>query len=292
MISRNIQAHAALRLFAPALEERLGQVFDSRVEESESRETNGLLRPLRAATLADQCYVQLKDAILTLELLPGTPLSELQIANRLGISKSPVREAFQRLHGEGLVLLAPNRRCVVTGLDRREIREWYELRMMLEPLSLRQTLGGFDQAFLTELRATNHRAIEACDRQDPLGFIHYSDRFHLSLVERNPNRALVAFVQELFNKIRRMRIALYLHDQQHFEPSFTLEGLNQHERIIDCLSNGDSDGAVEGLTKDLASFIDKLDQGRFDSLLERVQFRKVATVQSDLRREGVGPSGS
>lgn len=257
------------------------------LREESSGTSRSRLQPLRATTLADQCYAQLKDAILTLELRPGAPLSELQIANQFGISKSPVREAFQRLHGEGLVQLEPNRRCVVNGLERREIREWYELRLMLEPASLRRTVDSFDDAFLLELRQINHLAIDACNRRDPLGFVHYSDRFHLSMLERNPNRALIDVVTELFHKIRRVRIAIYQHDQPGRGPSFTFEGLTRHERILDRLDTRDSSGAVELLAADLLAFIGDLDNGRFDEVLDRIRFRKSAGNQVDATREEV-----
>lgn len=240
----------------------------------------GQLLPLRAATLADRCYAQLKDAIVTLDLRPGTPLSELQIANQFGISKSPVREAFQRLSRDGLVTLEPNRRCLVTGLDIPNVRDWYELRLILEPASLHHVVDRIDRATLDYLRRVNDMAIQSCDCLDPLGFIHNSDLFHLTLVELNPNRSLVEVVRDLFNKIRRVRVAIYQQDLLGRRHSFTREGLARHESIIDLLRPDASDEAVAMLRRDIQTFIDQLDSGNVSGALERVRFKRPQQAQA------------
>jgi DNA-binding GntR family transcriptional regulator len=247
---------------------------------------DGHLQPMKAQTLADRCYEQLKNAILTLELRPGTPLSELQMANQLGISKSPVREAFQRLSRDGLVTLEPNRRCRVTGLDRSNIRDWYDLRLILEPESLRRCAGSIAPALLAQLRQMNNLAIASCDRLDPLGFIQHSDLFHLTLVELNPNRSLVAVVQDVFDKIRRVRIAIYQLDYLGTTPSFTIGGLNRHELVISLLEQNRLEDAVAMLHADIETFITKLDSGQFDDALERVRFRKIEIGSGEGRNGG------
>lgn len=248
---------------------------DSTIAETLLDETDpaNQLRPLRASTLADRCYAQLKDAIITLDLRPGTPLSELQIASQFGISKSPVREAFQRLSRDGLVTLEPNRRCLVTGLDIANIRDWYELRLILEPASLRRTVNEINHSTLEQLQQVNDLAIESCERLDPLGFIHNSDLFHLTLVELNPNQSLVGVVHDLFNKIRRVRVALYQEDLLGRHRSFTREGLAHHETIITDLRSGALDQAVEMLQHDVQTFIDQLNSGDVSAALERVTFK-------------------
>lgn len=228
--------------------------------------------PMRVTTLTEQCYHYLKDAIITLELRPGTPLSELQLANRLGISKSPVREALQRLARDELVTLEPNRRCVVTGLDVTSVRDWYELRLMLEPASLRRVAGTIEPTTLEFLRAITQQAIAAVERQDPLAFIHNNDLFHLTLIELNPNRALVAVVHDLFNKIRRVRIAQYQQDTMNDQRSITLERLHHHEEIIAQLAKGEYVRSVAMLEADIDHFIELLDQGHLAEVLARVAF--------------------
>lgn len=231
------------------------------------------LGSVQVKTLTDQAYQLLKDAIITLELRPGTPLSELQLASHLGISKSPVREALQRLSRDGLVTLEPNRRCVVTGLDVRSIRDWYELREIVEPESLRRVVAGIEPATVDFLRDVTDKAIEAVERQDPRAYIHNSDLFHVTLIELNPNRSLVAVVRDLFDKIRRVRIAQYQEDSMGEHRSVTLQGLHAHQEIIDHLAAGEHALAVDRLGSDIHHFIELLDQGHLNEALNRVAFR-------------------
>jgi DNA-binding GntR family transcriptional regulator len=235
---------------------------------------DSVLDPMQPVTLADACYKQLKDAIVTLEIRPGTPLSEAQIASRLGISKSPVREALQRLSRDGLVTLEPNRRCVVTGLDPQRIGDWYELRLILEPASLLRVAPLIDSGTLDRLHAINSAALEAYDRQDLPGFIINSDQFHLSLVHLNPNRTLVDVVDDLFNRIRRVRIALYQQDLMGGQPSFTRDGLLRHEAVMRALHATSFEEAANLLQADIQRFLDILSSGEVANALERVAFRK------------------
>jgi GntR family transcriptional regulator, rspAB operon transcriptional repressor len=230
------------------------------------------LGTVQVKTLTEQAYQLLKDAIITLELRPGTPLSELQVANRLGISKSPVREALQRLSRDGLVTLEPNRRCVVTGVDESSVRDWYELRLMLEPQSLARVVDTITPETLEFLQEINRLAIEAVEQRQPLEFIHNSDLFHLTLIELNPNASLVAVVHDLFNKIRRVRIAQYQVDTLKEQQSVTLRGLHRHEEITAHLMRGESEQAVALLAHDTQRFIGLIDEGHISDALERLAY--------------------
>jgi DNA-binding GntR family transcriptional regulator len=232
-----------------------------------------MLSPVQPTTLTEQAYQLLKDAIITLELRPGTPLSELQVASRLGISKSPVREALQRLSRDGLVTIETNRRCVVTGLDVRSIRDWYELREIVEPESLRRVVSGIEPDTVEFLRDITNKAIAAVERQDPRAYIHNSDLFHVTLIELSPNQSLVAVVRDLFDKIRRVRIAQYQEDSMTEHRSVTLQGLHAHQEIIDHLAAGEHERAVDRLRADIHRFIELLDQGHLNEALARVAFR-------------------
>jgi len=241
------------------------------VREQEQRAS--AITPMRITTLTDQCYMQLKDAIISLEIQPGSPLSEIQLATRFGISKSPVREALQRLSRDGLVTLEPNRRCVVTTLDISDVRDWYELRLILEPASFRQVASDIDREQLDFLREVNDLAMHSCEQLDLHGFIHNSDRFHLTLVEMNKNRSLVDVVHDLFNKVRRVRVALYQRDRFDFTHSFTQQGLARHDQIIDLLGQGASAEAVSLLQRDIQTFFEYLNSGEVADALDRVTFK-------------------
>jgi DNA-binding GntR family transcriptional regulator len=83
-------------------------------------------------TLAEVAYRQVRDAILSGELAAGQQLGQVELANQIGTSRVPLREALQRLEAEGLVVLRPRRGYIVTSLDREEITDIFDIRMILE----------------------------------------------------------------------------------------------------------------------------------------------------------------
>ena len=87
---------------------------------------------LPAPSLAEIAYQQVKEAILRGELAAGQPLGQEELAARIGTSRVPLREALQRLDAEGLVVLRPRRGYIVTSLDPDEIRDIFDIRMLLE----------------------------------------------------------------------------------------------------------------------------------------------------------------
>jgi DNA-binding GntR family transcriptional regulator len=92
------------------------------------------------------------------------------------------------------------------------------------------------------------------------------------LIDLNPNASLVAFVHDLFDKIRRVRVAMYQEDALSESHGLTLEGLRDHEAILAQLSQGNFDQAVALLEADIQRFIGLLDQGRLTETLSRVAF--------------------
>lgn len=127
-------------------------------------ETLGLLgRP----QLKDLAYERLKQAIVTLELPPGAPLRESQLATKFGISKTPIREAFVRLVQEGLVEVEPYRGATVRGYTREDLVEIFELRELIEGFAARQAAETMNEADRKEL-AANVRVSEACLRKSDL----------------------------------------------------------------------------------------------------------------------------
>lgn len=93
------------------------------------------LSPTPAAqlpSLAEIAYQQVRDAILSGAYAAGQPLGQVEIASQIGTSRVPLREALQRLEAEGLVMLRPRRGYVVTSLDPEEIRDIFDIRMLLE----------------------------------------------------------------------------------------------------------------------------------------------------------------
>jgi DNA-binding GntR family transcriptional regulator len=141
-----------------------------------------VLRPLtRAATRADLVADSIRSAILSGALKPGESLVERRLADLLGVSKTPVREALIGLSSAGLVLVNPNRGVTVRSLGTDDLRQVYEVRLLLEPWAVSRTARLRPPQALEAGRAAlaEARALMAGD-----------DRAGLSLANRRLHRAL------------------------------------------------------------------------------------------------------
>src|ERR1700759_4375229 len=95
-------------------------------------------------TRADWVDSQLRREIISGSLPPGTRLRAEHLAETLGVSPTPLREAFQRLAGEGLVVIEPQRGARVAPIDANDALELYDLRLLLEPLAMRAAMEDTD----------------------------------------------------------------------------------------------------------------------------------------------------
>jgi DNA-binding GntR family transcriptional regulator len=137
--------------------------------------------------LTDKAYSQIEELIVTLQLPPGTVLSELVLANRLGIGRTPIREALQRLSRDGLVNILPRRGVLVSDIDLRSQLRLLEVRRELERLMAR---GAAERANEEERAKFSEIAVgmrRASNRQDDISFMRLDQQFNtlVSLAARN-----------------------------------------------------------------------------------------------------------
>lgn len=225
-------------------------------------------------SLTADCYHQIKQAILRLDFLPGTPLVEAQLATQLGTSKSPIREALLRLASEQLVLTSHGRSCVVAGLTIAKIREWYQVRRILEPASLTEIINLLTPYDIASLRAAIDATQTAHDQGDVHGFVRGSEAFHAQLIDLNPNRALAEFVISLLEQIRRVRVALYHFDRERDISAGIGDGIARHSAVVDALANHDLARAEAMLRHDVQVFLDRLETPAMLADLEQLTFRR------------------
>jgi DNA-binding GntR family transcriptional regulator len=171
-------------------------------------------------------------------LAPGARLVESKLAERLGVSRTPVREALFRLHQEGFVLTHPRRGFSVKPLDEREARDLFPILATLEglALSLSAPVAALDVA---ELRRAN-KALAPLRRR-PLEAIAADTAFHELLLRRCPNRSLLEMIDQVRRRLLRYEYE-YMADESLIEVSMA-----QHAAIIDCIEAGDFAGAVRAL---------------------------------------------
>lgn len=228
---------------------------------------------LVASTLSHDCYRSLKEAILNLDLEPGTPLVEATIAAQFGISKTPVREALAQLAGEGLVVTRPGRKSYVAGLSSESVREIYQVRLMLEPSVIRHVtprLTDDDLAYLGELI---ERAAASLERDDRNEFATVSKRFHTFLIEQSKNRCLINIASGLLDQAGRMRVAIYKTERAAAHHELSIRGVDNHRRILDALIARDADRAAAMMAADLQMFLDHYESPVTQAALARLGYR-------------------
>jgi DNA-binding GntR family transcriptional regulator len=138
-------------------------------------------------TFTDKAYAQIEEMIVTLQLPPGTVLSELVLTNRLGIGRTPIREALQRLSRDGLVSILPRRGVLVSDIDIRAQLRVLEVRRELDRLIARYAAIRATQEERAQFSALAASMRQAADKVDDIAFMRLDKKFNilLSSVARN-----------------------------------------------------------------------------------------------------------
>lgn len=161
--------------------------------------------------LRDQAYVAIRDAIVDGTLAPGERLRDQELCAWLGLSRTPVREALNRLEQDGLVETAPQRFTRVTPLDRRAARDAFPVVAALHALAAEMAVGlaGGDGARLTDadrdaMRAANERFADALRDGDIDAALQADDDFHGVFVSASANGEIPRALERLMPRIRRL----------------------------------------------------------------------------------------
>ena len=195
-------------------------------------------------TLADQVYSFLKKGIISGDLQPGERLKELEIAQSLGASRTPVREALSRLEQEGLVQPFPSGGLTVVKLSANDVKEIYGLLRVLESYGIRLAAERITPKQLERLEAL-------CDRAEQLGtedidrLIELNGRFHELLIEVTAHRRLRELVGQLRTALQPYRIVTMLRPDFHGSPQFRDLMVRQHSEIAKALRARDVNRLVE-----------------------------------------------
>jgi GntR family transcriptional regulator, carbon starvation induced regulator len=206
-------------------------------------------------TRADWVDRRLKEAILRGELAPGERLVAATLAERWNVSATPLREAIQRLAAEGLVETAPQRGARVAPVSVRDAEEIYELRLLLEPRALRESLERMDhthRAEIGEAYAAYERAVQAADVAAALDA--HRD-LHATLLKRCPSRWLLRITRLLAEQSQLLQLASIGAPGGHHDV------VGEHRGIVDDARADRVDDAVAALTEHLQRTLDGVRAG-------------------------------
>ena len=165
--------------------------------------------PLTRRCLSDDAYAQLRDWIIEGTLAPGESLRDEALAEALGMSRTPVRDALQRLENEGLVVTSSTRRTSVSPVTLKQARDIYPITVALEVMALRLALPLMDAPALDAMRAANAELAEALAAGNAATATLADEAAHGAFIARCGNEELQALLADLKAKVRRLECAFW-----------------------------------------------------------------------------------
>jgi len=186
--------------------------------------------------LRDDVHRRLRDAIVDGTFLPGEQLKDGDLAEWLGVSRTPVREALLRLGASGLVSAIPGRSTTVTAIDAAAVEDARDVIAAMHSLAVRQMAGRLSDADLDRMRDANNRFSQAVAAGDVAAALDADEELHRVPVTALGNHALESVLEHFGAVILRSERLRFSRDGQ---ASFEL-----HERLIELLASGDTEGAA------------------------------------------------
>jgi len=186
--------------------------------------------------LRDDVYGRLRDAIIDGTFEPGEQLRDGELAQWLGVSRTPVREALLRLAQGGLVATRPGRSTVVTSLDARALHEARDVVAAIHRLAVTQAVPHLTKAHLDAMREAESRFVTAVEAGDVEGAILADDDLHGIPVAVAGNRAAMAVLEQFTPVLRRA-------ERLRFGDPDAQGSIERHEELIRLCAAGDAEGA-------------------------------------------------
>jgi DNA-binding GntR family transcriptional regulator len=191
-------------------------------------------------TKSDYAYRQVRDRILSGELQPGAVIQQRDLASRIGISTTPLREALRRLKSEGLVELDAHRDARISPLRAEEARDLLELRKSLDPLAAGLAAQRRTNADIQAIRAT-HAVLEPLPTHPAIGQLVAHRDFHAAIYRASHNDLLIESLEGLWDKADRYRRLALQTDRGQTARD---QKAKEHQLLVDLIATGDSDGAA------------------------------------------------
>jgi DNA-binding GntR family transcriptional regulator len=196
------------------------------------------LQQLPRLPLRDRVHASLLDAIVAGELPPGLRLRDTELAAELGVSRTPVREALQRLEDEGLVQTFPGALTRVAPLDARDAREAVPVIAALHAVATREAVPRLTESDLEQLRGANAAFTAALAATDVRAALAADDDFHNCFLRIAANAELQRTLDRLMPRVRRLELA-------RFNAVLGRNSARQHEEIIAAAARGEARATAE-----------------------------------------------
>jgi DNA-binding GntR family transcriptional regulator len=211
-----------------------------------------LAAPARSRTAHEYVRQALRTAVFDGTLARGARLVQSELAEQLGVSTTPVREALRDLATEGLVVFDPHRGALVRTLDVAEVRELYELRMTLEPIMVHRVIERINMSQLSRADALQQQMELPCDIST---WVELNRDFHAVFTEAEGNSRLAVILTGL-----RDSAAAYVGLSLDARPQQVAEANAEHAALLEIYRRRDAEAAVELTLRHLRSTLQAIEQ--------------------------------
>lgn len=197
--------------------------------------------PGKSSTLG--VYERLRRAIMDFELAPGARVTETELADAFGISRTPVREALHRLETEGLISIRPKQGCFVRGVDIHQISNYYDVRIALEVMAVELACKNMPDEVIARMLETWNPATRPKRFKNSDEIKVLEEVFHMMIAEYSGNPVLAGYLKDVNDNIRSVR-RLGFPDAKSI-----VETYEEHYRICELLKKRDARAAREEMIR-------------------------------------------
>ena len=191
--------------------------------------------------LRDVVFNTLRESILTGEMKPGERLMEIHLANRLGVSRTPIREAIRMLELEGLVTMIPRRGAEVAQITEKGLRDVLEVRQALDALAMELACERITEEEIRQLRRACDTFVQTTRTQDAVRIAQADVALHDIIVRASGNDRLIQMVGNLSQQMYRYRLEYIKDVSQH---GCLIE---EHEEIYRCIRSRDREAGAKAI---------------------------------------------
>ena len=200
--------------------------------------------------LRDVVFNTLRQAILRGELKPGERLMEIQLAKKLGVSRTPIREAIRKLELEGLVLMIPRKGAEVAEITEKNMLDVLEVRRALEELAVKLACERITEEEIQELKDAADAFQKILSEKDITKIAEADEAFHDVIFKSTGNDRLIQLLNSLREQMYRYRLEYLKREEYH--PQL----LEEHQQIIDRITRKDQSEAAELIDRHIGNQVD------------------------------------
>jgi DNA-binding GntR family transcriptional regulator len=184
-------------------------------------------------TLREKIVETIRNAIVNGQLASGTRVAEPDLADKFGISRTPIREAFRQLESEGFITVIPRKGAIVASLSPKDVADFYDLKAVLEGYAARSAAKNLTPKDIERMESVNRQLEAAAVKKDVRKVLSLHNEFHDIFLRACGNEKLHSIVQHLVMQFQRFRLILAMPGR--------VEGIiQQHREIIDAFRKQDS----------------------------------------------------